>query len=237
MNLRTSLAIVALMLLALAGPALAVAPGQCGTPDEMTAWLKAEGQRSIVSAQRYTPEKTMRGMIFTMNANRSVGFILESDQPSGDPANQFCVYARLANVRLFDARKPGPQTGALLKASNAEAERRCDELAAAGKVVPRTSCGPLNAIIERIGAVGIRVILQGFTVEKAADGSYRPNGVLTTVSGNVTGETGLPRDSERHDSFRMGGDIVYSALPEGASVIRAVLMFPKYTPYGLSLLQ
>lgn len=81
--------------------------GDCDTPEAMTARLKAEDQHSVASAQMITQDKMLFGMIFTMSGDRKVGYILKADQPLGDRAGKICVYNRMADVRLFDARKPG----------------------------------------------------------------------------------------------------------------------------------
>lgn len=223
--------------LALAGIALACAAhaadiGECATPEAMTAKLKTEDQRSIASAQRVTRDKQLRGMIFTMSSDRSVGYILEADQPMGDRASKICVYNRLSNVRLFDARKPGTPPEVLLRAPDGDALRRCDELAREGKI-ERASCGSLNTSIRRVEAFGHRVMIQALVVEKQSDGTYKPGGTLATVSGRVGGSV---NDFPDNPARGIAGDITVSSLPDGASMIDAVLAYPEYTPYGLQAL-
>ncbi|WP_423174586.1 hypothetical protein [Stenotrophomonas maltophilia] len=120
--------------LAFAGASHAADIGECATPEAMTAKLGAEGQRSIAHADLVTAnharDKKRLGMIFTVNADRSVGYIIQSDKPMGERAGRMCIYDRLANVRLFDARKPGTPNAVLLAAPQADAHRRCNELAA-----------------------------------------------------------------------------------------------------------
>lgn len=207
--------------------------GFCAAPDAMTAALKAEGQRSIASAQLITNDKRLFGLIVTMNADRSTGYILKADQPLGDPAREICVYNRMANLRLFDARKPGVSAGALLKAPEADALRRCDELAAQGSFA-RSACAPLNAMLHKTESYGERVLLQGFLVKRQSDGSYRPDGTLATLSGRVGGSINDFRDNPARGIL---GGLVYSSLPDGASVLNATLVYVDYTPYGLASLQ
>jgi hypothetical protein len=230
MNILRMALILAGIMLACAAQAADI--GECATPEQMTAKLKGEDQRSIASAQRITADKKMVGMIFTMNPNRSVGYILQADQPMGDRASKICVWTRLANIRLFDARKPGLPAEALLKAPEADALRRCDELAKGGKV-SRESCGSFNTMKQKAEAHGERVMIQGFTVEKQADGTYKPNGTLATLSGRLGGSID---DFPDHPGWGIGGVLTYSSLPDGASIINAVVVYPEYTPYGLSLL-
>lgn len=212
--------------------AYAIDNDECGTPEAMTEKLKAEGQRSIAFAQRVTSDKQLLGLIFTMNADKSVGYILQSDQPMGDRASKICVYKRLAKIRLYDARKPGTPMEVLLKAPESDALRRCDELAKEKKV-QRNSCGSFNTMIRKVEGFGNHVMLQGFNVEKQKDGTYKPNGTLSTVSGNVNGSV---NDDPDHPSRGISGDIVFTSLPDGASIINAVLVYLTYTPYGLAAL-
>ncbi|MEW3780779.1 hypothetical protein QOZ23_04620 [Pseudomonas aeruginosa] len=223
--------------LAFAGPSHAADVGECGTPEQMTAKLGAEGQRSIahgdlVTANHYKDKKRL-GMIFTVNADKSVGYILQSDKPMGERAGRMCIYERMANVRLFDARKPTP-AAALLAAPEADAHRRCNELAAHGEVKPRGSCGALNTIIRKTERFNDRVMMQGFFVRKQPDGSYAPINGLITISGNVDGDVNKFPDNP---SAGIAGGILFSWLPEGATIISATLVYPRYTEYGLSLLQ
>lgn len=221
--------------LAFAGPSHAADVGECGTPEQMTAKLGAEGQRSIahgdlVTANHYKDKKRL-GMIFTVNADKSVGYILQSDKPMGERAGRMCIYERMANVRLFDARKPTP-AAALLAAPEADAHRRCDELAAAGTVKPRGACGSLNKMIKGSEKFNHRVMMQGFFVRKQQDGTYVPLNGLVTVSGNVEGDVDQFPDEP---SAGIAGGIRHTWLPEGATIINATLVYPRYTEYGLSL--
>ncbi len=214
-------------------PARAVDIGECGTPEAMTAKFKAEDQHSIASADLVTNDKRLLAMIFTMNPDRSVGYIVQADQPTGERASKICVYNRMASIRLFDARKPGVPVEVLLKAPEADALRRCDELASTGKF-PKGTCNSLNAMIRRSERNGERVMIQAFTVERQPDGSYKPDGALVTISGNVGGSI---YDDPDHPARGIVGDIVYSSLPDGASILNAALVYPKFTEYGLAALK
>lgn len=214
-----------------ASHAQALDVNECGTPEGMTAKLRSEGQRAVALADELSAENEMRGMVFTVNADRSVGYFLRADRPSDEKAGMVCVQRRLADVRLHDARRAGISPAALLKAPEADALRRCDELARQG-ALSRGTCGSLNAALKRDEPNGVRPILQGLIVEKRNDGSYQPNGVLATVSGNV-----MRKRSDGDPAIRaIRGDIALSALPEGATIIDTVLVFPDYTPHGLTLL-
>lgn len=236
--MKNSFSFISALAFVFAGTAHATDVGECGTPEAMTAKFAAEGQRSIahadlVTANHYKDKKRL-GMIFTLNANRSVGYILQSDKPMGERAGRMCVYERMANIRLFDARKPGTPDAVLLAAPEADAHRRCDQLATAGTVKPRGACGSLNTAIRKGERFTDRVMMQGFFVEKQSDGTFTPINGLITISGNVAGSIDQFSDNP---SAGITGGIFYSWLPEGATVINATLIFPRYTEYGLSLLR
>lgn len=218
-----------------AGQAMAMDIGECGTPEQITAKMRAEGQRSIATAQRVQESRgifTYKGIIFTSNADRSVGYIVQADRPVGERANQVCVTNRMQGVRISDARKPTPES-VLLKASDEDGIRKCNDLIRAGKV-SKGNCAPLNVIIKKDDSAGIRVMFQAFNVQKHADGTYKPDGTLTTVMGNVTGNIG---DDPGHLTNGVSGQVLFSSLPEGATIGNAVLAYPKYTDYGLLALE
>lgn len=207
--------------------------GECTTPEAMTTKLKAEDQHSVASAQMITQDKKLFGMIFTMSGDRKVGYIIKADQPLGDKAGQLCVYNRMADVRLFDARKPGLPSDALLKASDADAFKRCDELAAQGKV-RGAGCSPYNPMLRAREAEGHRLVLQAFGAAKDAGGIYRPAASLMTVVGNVSG---THNDDDRNPARPILGSILYSSLPDGATIYNATLVYVRYTEYGLAALK
>lgn len=217
----------------LASHAYAADIGECATPEAMTAKLKVEDQHSVASAQMITQDKRLFGMIFTMSGDRKVGYILKADQPLGDRAGQICVYNRMADVRLFDARKPGPPTEALLKASDADALKRCDELAVQGQV-KAAGCAPYNPMLRAREAEGHCLVLQAFGAAKDASGIYRRAPSLMTVVGNVSG---THNDDDRNPARPILGSILYSSLPDGATIYNATLLYVRYTEYGLAALK
>lgn len=206
--------------------------GDCAAPAAMTARLKAEDQHSIATADMLTDDKRLFGMIFTMSGDRKVGYILKSDQPLGDKAGQFCVYERMADIRLYDARARGIPQAALLRASDDEAVVNCRKQQAAGKFPPG-NCSSLNQVLRRVEPLGERVMIQGLLVAKVAAG-YSPSGGLVTVTGNVTGSI---NDDPAHPSRGIVGGIGYSSLPDGATILNATLTYPRYTEYGLAALK
>lgn len=231
--MRLPLMFSALAGLAMTLPAYALDPGECGTPEAMTAKLKAEGQRSAMMADQVMPGKKLQAVIFTTNQDGSVGYILLSDKMSDERATKFCVQERLTELRWHDARKKGIPVAAKLKSSDAEAQARCAELRAQGKFTARHVCEPLNVILEERGQTGIRPVVQGFPVQKGSDGTFKKMGTLLTVIANVPGVAMI---HEGKASSVSPGAMIYSSLPDGASGITEVIGDAKYTEYGLTLL-
>ena len=124
----SALFLTSALAMGMTGQALAADIGECGTPEAMTAKMRAEGQRSIASAQRVQQEGsgaiTYKGMIFTSNADQSVGYILQADKPVGERANQICINNRMQGIRFSDARKPNTPESVLLKASDGDALKK-----------------------------------------------------------------------------------------------------------------
>ena len=227
--MRAQLLFVAIFLF----PGLALADvGECAAPEAMTAKLKAEDQHSIVTADFFTTERRMFAAIVTTSTDRQSGYVIKADQPLGERAGQLCIYARLAAIRLFDGRRAGVPPAVLLRAPDDDAASHCDRLAKAGEV-RRDLCWPLNSVIRRNEAIAQRVIVQGQTLGRVADGSYKPDGTLLTLTGKIGGSM---NDDDREPANGILGHIYYSALPDGATVQNAVLVYVTYTPYGLGLL-
>ncbi|KWT91741.1 hypothetical protein APY03_3178 [Variovorax sp. WDL1] len=187
-------------------------------------------------ADRVTSGKKPHAVIFATNRDGSVGYVLASDMMSDERATRFCVEERLTDLRWHDARKEGIPPTAKLRSSDAEAEKRCAELEKTGKIKiikegTKKACGPLNVLLEERGKLAIRPMMQGFIVAKAPDGTYGRTGTLLTVLGDVRAEiTGGEK------WVGTAGGMVYSSLPDGASMIGEVLVLPRYTEYGLTLL-
>lgn len=172
-------------------------------------------------------------MIFTSNSDRSVGYILQADKPIGEKASKVCVYNRIADIRFSDARKSGVPQSVLLEASNSDALKKCSDLVKDKKISPG-SCLPLNELIQKGEPLGQRVMFQAFNVKKQSDGLNKADGTLTTVTGNVNESVD---DDPKNPGSRILGDVLYSSLPDGATIVSAILVYPKYTEYGLLSLE
>jgi hypothetical protein len=133
------------MLCGRAALAEAVDVGQCNPPERMTEVLRAEGQRSLVYGNQQIraeqlPSGELRGvnkligLIFTSDAAGKVGYVLQADQPIGTRAEKICVSDRMQNVKLYDAIKTDLPREVFVSTTEAQAGRRCDELAREGTV-------------------------------------------------------------------------------------------------------
>ncbi|AUW58053.1 hypothetical protein C1T17_07965 [Sphingobium sp. SCG-1] len=132
----------------IASPAYALDAKQCLPMSEMNAALKAEGQRTLVIGDREAIQnptgkiKDASVLRFvntvTSNADGSLGYQLEGDLPRAQASHQVCVAAKLTNVRLFDARRPGVPQEALLGGKFDEAIREIEKLGTRPMVVADT---------------------------------------------------------------------------------------------------
>lgn len=222
-------------------PAYALDPGECGTPEVMTAKLKAEGQRSAMMADQVMPGKKLQAVIFTTNQDGSVGYIMLSDKMSDERASEFCVQERLTDLRWHDARKKGVPTAAKIRGSDTDAEKHCKKMEREGVIKfdrrgekKMEGCRSLNATLDDRGEFGFHPMMQGFPVAKASDGTYKRVGEILTVIGKSS-EIAAYHESRETAEFYAGG-IITTWLPEGASIIGRVLASPKYTGHGLTLL-
>ncbi|MGC3983095.1 MAG: hypothetical protein QM808_17720 [Steroidobacteraceae bacterium] len=226
-KLKAGQAIVSLLVVMLWCDAFALDRGECGTPEAMSAKLKAEDQHSFGSADRIVREKdinSLYGMIFTVSSDKSVGYILQSDKPTEERAGKICVHERLADLTVFDAGKPGVPKEALLKASDEDAKRLCEKLIKDEKVKAGT-CGTLNESLRKSEAASERVMFHGFNVSKQKNGNYAKDGTLTTVTATLQGKT-----------TPLYGTVFLTSLPQGATTYSVILAYPEYTPYGLTLI-
>lgn len=153
--------------------ALALEPRQCLPLAEINAALKAEGQRTLIIGDRKAvndaPERasgvsvTRYANVVTSNADGSLGYQIEGDLPRAQASTRMCVTARLTRIRLFDARKPGVQPGALLG-------------------------GAFDIEVRENERIGTRPMLIADTVHPAPDGSTRV-GLPMIVFGNMAGRS------------------------------------------------
>lgn len=179
--------------------------GHCDTPENITALLKAEGQRSVAMARQVD---TGHAVIFT--AGNGAGTVLLTDQPPGIKAGRICVADRLRNVTLRDARRPGVPE---LPTVNGNQAARCATLAKQAGV-DASRCGDLKTMLTKVELLGERVMLSGTTRD----------GVLVTATANLSTQ-------------EQRGGLLYTWLPEGATMIGRVFTGTAYTEAALQLLE
>lgn len=221
----SSLLLTAAMAFGAAAQANAMDNGEVGTPQEISAKLRAEGQHPIAHADTKLDDKRLHGLILTSNQDGSIGYILQSDQPFGEKASSFKVYKRLTGVRIYDGRIPSVSEDVLLRASDEDAINKCKELEMSGSVAKKT-CIPFNKTIREDAQRGQRIMIQALNAEKKSDGTYGSNGVVTTVTGNFSGLAGAQNS--------VSG--IYYSTPEGATLISAILFYASYEPPAIALL-
>lgn len=110
--------------LGMAQPANALDPQQCLPMAEMNAALRAEGQRTMLIGDREVLNNptgriadasiTRYMNAVTANPDGSLGYQIEGDLPRSQSSTRVCVRAKLTNVQVFDANRPGVPQQVLL---------------------------------------------------------------------------------------------------------------------------
>lgn len=180
-----------------ASPAFALEPKQCLPLAEMNAALKAEGQRTLIVGNRealqnptgQVKDASVHKFLNTVtgNSDGSEGYQLEGDLPRTENSTKICVGAKLTNIRLFDARRPGVPQGALLG-------------------------GKFDDAVRSYEREGTRPMVIADTLHKSADGNYR-TGLPMALLGNMEKSaalmyTRLP--DGRPQEMLLMGDVEYT---------------------------
>lgn len=141
---------------------------------EMNAALKAEGQRTMIIGDRVYIDNPTGDILdvklprfvntVTSNADGSLGYQLEGNKPRALSSDKVCVRAKLTNVRLFDASKPGVNRAALLG-------------------------GAFNDVIVRGDANGTRPMVVADSVHRDTNGDDRI-GLPVVILGNMELKSG-----------------------------------------------
>lgn len=84
--------------------AQALEVGQCGAPAEMSAALKAEGQKSLINVDRIVVGDVDSVQVFTSNSSGQ-GYLVEGDQPNGSLSSKFCITLKYQGIELYDSKK------------------------------------------------------------------------------------------------------------------------------------
>lgn len=172
--MRSALSAAFLAAIGLSSPAMALDNKQCLSMAEMNAALKAEGQRTMIIGDRVYIDNPTGDILdvklpkfvntVTSNADGSLGYQLEGDKPRAQTSDKVCVAAKLTNVRLFDASKPGVNSAALLG-------------------------GAFNNVIVRGDALGTRPMVVADSVHRDANGDDRV-GLPVVIVGNMELKSG-----------------------------------------------
>ena len=93
-------------------PTAQLQSGQCMPMADLNAAMRAQGQRTVIIGDRAAvmndgqPNAFVRRWVNTVtsNADGSVGYQIEGNNPRATQSTEVCVAARLTNVRLLDAR-------------------------------------------------------------------------------------------------------------------------------------
>lgn len=125
---------------------------------------------------------------------------------------------------MYDVRVPELPEETLIKSTPEAAAKKCDELAAKD-VVTRDGCSFHNDALQKIFKLGDRVMLQGLGVSKQTNGSYAPDGTVIMITANMSG------DKTIHDGRSM---IIFSTLPDGASILGTAFTETTYTQTALN---
>jgi hypothetical protein len=154
---------------------LALEPRQCLPIADMNAALRAEGQRTLIigdraalrnDASRESGIRVNRWVnTFTSNDDGTLGYNLEGDRPSGEASTRVCVRAKLTNIRLYDARRPGVPPAAFRG-------------------------GSFDDMLREQEARGIRPMLQADSISTGPAGEIR-QGHGVTLQGSVTRQSGM----------------------------------------------
>lgn len=112
----TKLKTVALGLSAVfaANQAQAMEVGQCAPAAQMSAALKAEGQKSLITANRVTEDANYTPLNMVTSNSEGNGYLLEGDKAFGQPSTKFCVMLKMSSMALFDASRPGVNPATLI---------------------------------------------------------------------------------------------------------------------------
>ena len=232
-----------------ASPAFAADVGWCGTPEEMSALMREEGQRSLAVGNQiihferdadgslHAIEPKQAGVIFTAHPDGSVGYLIQADQPIGTPATSSCITLRIHDVRLYDARVPGIPPEALVDSTEDAALARCLALYEE-RIAVEGRCFFHNILLQGSVILGDGVLLQGYGAVRRLDGAYVAGESLVTVTFIERGNGRKPNGDRSPDQDRHA-TILFTALPEGAAVLQhsTLLVDATYTKQAIDMLE
>ena len=177
--------------------------------------MQEEGQQYIAFANEARVDNDKDEVqVFTTDAKGDVDYILSGNQPKSAVSTRGCVELRLQNVKIFDARVPGIDPGALIKTEDPGiAKRQCEAIGVGG-------CNLHSKFLAEQARAGYRVMMQGTAMNHLPNGTYTP-GQLVTLTGQMDGEK--------------IGTLAYTSK-EGAYSIATAFTDIAYAPYALKIL-
>ncbi len=216
--LRTAFtaAVAALGMGAMSHQADAMDVGQCFDRAALQQKLQEEGQWPVAFANEPLDNQDKpEGRLFTSDAAGSVGYMIGGNQPREVGATRACVELRLKDVKVFDARVPGVDLGALIKTEDpATALRECE-------AIGRGTCDIHSRFLAAQDRDGYRVMMQAHIAELQPDKKTYATGDLVTLTGQMAGR-------------KLGTWAVTSAA--GAYTIARAYEDIAYAPYALKVL-
>jgi hypothetical protein len=195
-------------------------PGECFPMEQLDRNLATDHQHSVIFANRVPPKpqqaapaKSPRlGTIFTTNDDGTRGYHIEGNTAIDRPFTRACIQAKLSNVKLFDARKPGVDPDTKIGGSRDAVTHRCLNV---------TGCAYHDDVLDTADKNGMHVMFQGLAIDKTIHGTPKA-GALLTVIGDPTGD-------------KLGA-LGYSSLL-GDYVFMNSLSDVSYRPYALERLK
>ena len=174
--------------------AWALEPKQCLPLAEMNAALRAEGQRTLIIGNREALNNdasrssgvriTRYADAVTANADMTLGYQIEGDLPRDQTSTSFCVGAKLTNIRLLDARRPGTVTAALLGGAFDADVRAKEKLGTRPMIIADT----VHQTAGRSSRLGLPMILFWNSASRSA-GMFSRQADGTPIEMMIMGET------------------------------------------------
>ncbi|TXH08607.1 MAG: hypothetical protein E6R02_09590 [Gammaproteobacteria bacterium] len=153
----------------------------CGIPAaQVKAALEAQGQFKMIVGNRMALTFDAAGKaidsprvanVFTSNADGSLGYRLEGNQPLGTPSTSFCVGARYTNIRFNDWNRAGvPEFARIAAPDPLTLQARCNDPAYTNGL----ACGSAQRVLETADRTdGLRVMMSAQAVNENGQGGRR----------------------------------------------------------------
>ena len=153
-------------------PAQALELGTCGTPAEMTAWLKAEGHKMVAGMNRIGVSLKQGGHVgyaadlVTATADFKRWYIIGGDRPLTERSTRMCVAAAGRNLEINDHRSKKRPTVTRYRFEHAKALAECKKIEESytGAKEYGLRCNAHDEVVRILGEdTKGRIALQGMT--------------------------------------------------------------------------